>query len=234
QYHRGDDAEVAVIILVYNYKCTVIEALQSVVRQDLHKLAVSVIDDCSDDGSSDEIAKFLASEVPRFTRATIIRHNSNEGLATSRNSGITWSREPYLFMLDADNRIRRPALSRLFTALRCSGADFAYSQTSKFGEKIGIGAADIWSPSRLTSGNYIDAMALIRRGALLAVGGYHVSAAQQGWEDYDLWCRFAERGFQGIFVPELLCEYRVHKMSMLNKETNCSTESLMAEMMLRH
>ena len=29
----------------------------------------------------------------------------------ARNSGIAWSDEPLLFMLDADNRIRPPALA---------------------------------------------------------------------------------------------------------------------------
>jgi glycosyltransferase involved in cell wall biosynthesis len=152
----------------------------------------------------------------------------------SRNSGIVHSTEPYLFMLDADNRLRRPALSRLLDALHHSGADFAYSQLRLFGDEDGIGNADIWEPQRLRTMNYIDAMALIRREALLAARGYSSSAVEQGWEDYDLWCRFAELGFEGVFLPELLCEYRVHSTSMLRNRTNNSHEALKMEMRRRH
>ena len=234
QHHRADDAEIAVIIPLYNYKHTVIETLASVVDQDLEKLSIIVIDDCSTDGGGDEVAKFLKSQIPRFTQAMVIRHSRNQGLAMSRNSGIAWSHEHYIFMIDADNRIRRPALSRLLKAVRKSGADFAYSQTSKFGDEIGVGNADVWDPSRLCTSNYIDAMAVFRRDALVAVGGYHVSAIEQGWEDYDMWLRFAEKGLWGVFLPEMLCEYRVHSSSMLRKYTNGSADLLMAEVLLRH
>jgi hypothetical protein len=77
-------------------------------------------------------------------------------------------------------------------------------------------------------------MALIRRDALLAAGGYSPMAVEQGWEDYDLWCRFAELGFEGVFLPELLCEYRVHGASMLRTRTNNNHSALLAEMWLRH
>lgn len=155
----------------------------------------------------------------------------------ARNSGIAWTSEPFIFMLDADNRIRPPALSRLRAALQYSGASFAYSQLARFGAEVGVGPAapaDIWEPSRLREGNYIDAMALIRRDALGRAGGYRVSAVEEGWEDYDLWCRFAEMGLEGVFIPELLCEYRVHDSSMLRTRTNPNGKELMAEMALRH
>ena len=37
-----------------------------------------------------------------------------------------------------------------------------------------------------------------------------------------------------MFLPELLCEYRVHRASMLRTRTNIHYEALMAEMRLRH
>jgi len=125
-------------------------------------------------------------------------------------------------------------LSRLLDALDHSGADFAYSQLRLFGDEEGIGNADIWEPQRLRAGNYIDAMALIRREALLAAGGFSSMAVEEGWEDYDLWCRFAELGFEGVFLPELLCEYRVHGTSMLRSRTNNHYMALDMEMRLRH
>jgi glycosyltransferase involved in cell wall biosynthesis len=232
--HGEGEAEVSVVIPLYNYADTIGEALESVVAQDLAPLATVVIDDCSTDEGGRQVIAFLESHAARFTMARVVRHRRNQGLSMARNSGIAWSDEPFLFMLDADNRLRPPALSRLLDALHCSGTDFAYSQLRTFGDQEGIGLADIWQPRRLATSNYIDAMALIRREALLAAGGYAVLADDHGWEDYDLWCRFVELGFEGAFLPELLCDYRVHSASMLRSRTNKHHDALMAEMRLRH
>jgi len=228
------EAEVSVVIPLYNYTETIGEALESVVAQDLAPLATVVIDDCSTDDGGQEAIAFLESHATRFTMARVVRHRRNQGLSMARNSGIAWSDEPFLFMLDADNRLRSPALSRLLDALHCSGAAFAYSQLRMFGDEEGIGLADIWQPRRFATSNYIDAMALIRREALVAAGGYAVLADDHGWEDYDLWCRFVELGFEGVFLPELLCDYRVHSASMLRSRTNKHHDALLAEMQLRH
>jgi glycosyltransferase involved in cell wall biosynthesis len=189
---RGSDrSEVAVVIPLYNYAMFIGECLGSVLSQDLQPLSIVVIDDYSSDGGGDIAIELLDQNAGRFRSIRVVRHLHNQGLAMSRNSGIVWSDEPYLFMLDADNRIRRPALSRLLDAVKNAQADFAYSQMQLCGEEEGVGIADIWEPQRLALGNYIDAIALVRRDALLAAGGYAEMAEDPGWEDYDLWCRFA-------------------------------------------
>jgi GT2 family glycosyltransferase len=66
---------------------------------------------------------------------------------------------------------------------------------------------------------YIDAMAMFRRDALLQIGGYDNELSQIGWfgwEDYDMWLRFAQKSYRVGFVPNILCLYRHHQTSMLN------------------
>lgn len=234
EHRRGAGADIVVVIPLYNYERVIVESLASVVAQDIADLSVVVVDDCSTDRGGNLAAAFLEEHAPRFVNTRLVRHRRNQGLSMARNSGVAWSIERYLFFLDADNRIRPPALSRLRAAVDISGAAFAYSQLRLFGEELGVGSADVWEPSRLRDGNYIDAMALIRRDALERAGGYAVLADDHGWEDYDLWCRFAELRLDGVFVPELLCEYRVHSSSMLHTRTNRHGNQLMAEMALRH
>ncbi|HZO82312.1 MAG TPA: glycosyltransferase family A protein [Candidatus Binataceae bacterium] len=226
--------DVAVIIPLFNYGHTILDTLRSVINQDHNQLSITLVDDCSTDDGLEKALAYLKASEARFRRVHVLRHERNQGLSMTRNSGIAWSAEPYLFMLDADNRIRPPALSRLLAALKISGAAFAYSQLTLFGSETGIGVADVWQPSKLLRGNYIDAMALIRRDALVSLGGYETLADDHGWEDYDLWCRFAKRGLSGVFVPELLCDYRVHHSSMLRTRTNRNAAALEAEMLLRH
>jgi glycosyltransferase involved in cell wall biosynthesis len=229
-----DAVQVAVVVPLYNYGRYIEECLGSVVKQDLDPLSLIVIDDCSTDGGGELAVKLLETHGNRFAAARVVRHHRNQGLAMTRNSGIIWTSEPFLFMLDADNRIRPYALSRLLEALLGSGAEFAYSQLYLFGSQNGVANADIWDPQRFRlEGNYIDGMALIRRPALISVAGYRPSAIEEGWEDFDLWCSFAERGYRGVYLPEILCDYRVHDVSM-RARTDLHQRSLALEMVLRH
>jgi glycosyltransferase involved in cell wall biosynthesis len=230
----GDEAQVAVVVPLYNYEKTIAECLDSVAEQDLEHLSVIVVDDASTDRGGKRAATVLAGYQGRFATAKVVSHRRNQGLSMARNSGLLWSSEPYVFMLDADNRLKRPCLSRLVEALETAEAAFAYAQLRLFGEAEGLGLADVWDPSRLREGNYIDAMALIRRDCLIKAGGYATLANEYGWEDYDLWCRFAELGYNGIFLPEILGDYRVHKSSMLRAHTAKNEGVLRAELAMRH
>jgi glycosyltransferase involved in cell wall biosynthesis len=227
-------ADVAVVIPLYNYESFILDCLDSVVQQTLEPLSVMVVDDGSTDEGPNLAADFLRKHADRFSSARIIRHHRNQGLSMARNSGIAWSVEPLLFMLDADNRVRAPALARLKSALEVDEADFSYSQLFFFGDEPGVGVADTWHVDRLRYGNTIDAMAMIRRAALDRVGGYAVLADDHGWEDYDLWCSFFTLGMRGVFLPELLCEYRRHTRSMTHTRSRKNMDSLAAEMALRH
>ena len=231
---RDLEADVAIVIPLYNYECYILDCLKSVLDQTLDRISVVVVDDYSTDAGPDVAADFLGHHASRFCSARVLRHKRNLGLSMSRNSGVVWTGEPLLFMLDPDNRIRPPALTRLKSALNFDSADFSYSQTYIFGDEVGVGPANIWNLDRLRYGNTIDAMALIRRSALLRAGGYAVLANDCGWEDYDLWCRFYKLGLRGVFVPELLCEYRKHRKSMTKVGTTENFDTLVAEMALRY
>jgi hypothetical protein len=92
----GGEAELAVIIPLYNYAGSILEALDSVVEQDLSAFSLVVIDDCSTDEGGEETVRFLEQHASRFTESRLVRHHRNQGLSMARNSGIAWSAEPYL------------------------------------------------------------------------------------------------------------------------------------------
>jgi GT2 family glycosyltransferase len=89
---------------------------------------------------------------------------------------------------------------------------------------VGLRSYYPWRPERLRTGNYIDAMALWRVDVLRRLGGYAVDKRLHGWEDYDLWCRAADAGSRGAFLPEVVARYRVTQHSMLSV-TNISAQT---------
>jgi glycosyltransferase involved in cell wall biosynthesis len=218
-WHNGSGfgAAVTVIVPVYNYADFVGEALESVAAQTLQTIDLVVIDDASPDDSGDMALVWLKQNAGRFNRATLLRHRANAGLGFARNSGFAAAESPFVLPLDADNRLHPEACEKLLAMLADSHAGFAYPAIRQFGLKAETFGTQRYSVLGLQQGNYIDAMALVRKSAWAAAGGYdHV---RYGWEDYDFWCRLAERGHFGLSTPETLADYRVHTQSMLHTTT---------------
>ena len=209
---------VSVLVTVYNYEHAVGEALRSVAASTYTDFEVVVVDDGSHDGSVPAVAQTLA-ELHWVPALQLVRAE-NAGLAAARNLAAERARGELVFVLDADNAVYPHALERLVSALDGDGgADFAYGMLQKVG--AATGAEDLmswlaWDPLRLRYGNYIDAMAMIRRDALLAVGGYTSDFRLYGWEDFALWCAFAQTGRRGVRVPEIVARYVASVHSMIS------------------
>ena len=231
---RSGTAEVTVVIPVFNYADYVIEALASVGAQTVQDIDLVVIDDHSPDDSSLMVEKWAQLNASRFNRLTVLRHRANAGLGFARNVGVAAAETPFVLPLDADNRLRPTACEKLLRRAQVSEAAFAYPAIQQFGDKTDVFGEEAYSVLRLQVGNYIDAMALVRKSAWAAAGGYdHVL---YGWEDFDFWCRLAERGLFGCSVPDVLADYRVHGKSMLHTSTEIhdNRAQLVRDLQARH
>ena len=209
---------VTVALTLYNYAHVVREALASVALSTGVETELVIVDDASTDASADEAERVLRTDFP-WVAARLVKRARNEGLPAARNLAVGHARGEYIFVLDADNAVYPRALERLAQALDDDpGAAFAYGIIEKFDAR---GSFDLvswapWSPERLAYGNYIDAMAMIRRSALERAGGYATDDRLHGLEDLALWCAFAQLGLRGVSVPEILARYRVNRHSMIN------------------
>jgi glycosyltransferase involved in cell wall biosynthesis len=215
---------VSVIVTLYNYAAYIEECLQSVaasVCDDLPGgIEAIVVDDASTDSSIQRVQDFAdQSNLP----IRLVRKPTNTGLADARNVGVSFARAPYVFILDADNYIYPHTLTKLYRALKSSGQAGAYGIIAQFKSANRDGAGLLshsgWDPQRLLLEPYVDAMALLDREKLLAVGGYSTDLIRYGWfgwEDYDLWLKMIQAGHDCQFVPEIVAAYRVHKSSMIN------------------
>ncbi|HEX3360158.1 MAG TPA: glycosyltransferase family 2 protein [Solirubrobacterales bacterium] len=209
---------VSVLLTVYNHADLVAEGIRSVAFGEWDDLELIAVDDASTDDSAAVIEATLA-ELP-WLSAKLVRRSVNSGLpASSRNLAFEHARGELLFILDADNTVLPLGISKLVAAVDADPeAAFAYGIIEKFDitGPIGIESFLDWDPERLRYGNYVDAMALIRRGALDTVGGYSEAPALGGWEDYALWVAMAERDMRAVRIPDFIGRYRVSQYSMLS------------------
>lgn len=230
---RMDASGVTVAVSLYNYARYIGECLDSIAAQDFTDLQLVIVDDASGrDDSLDVAARWMERHRGRFPAGLLLSHEVNRGLAEARNTAFAAAACDAVFVMDADNILFPTCIRKLKRAMDASGADAAYSQLVMFGERNGIGYADYWSQDFLAAGPYIDAMALVRKQAWHDADGYtHLDG---GWEDYDFWCKLAEREAKVCYLPELLCRYRVHGASMLHTDSAGNYERLFNLISLRH
>jgi hypothetical protein len=214
---RIQPPRVSVVLTVFNYAALVGSAIESVLASEFMDYELVIVDDESNDGSGDAIRSAL-SAAPLIP-ATLITRSRNRGLAHARNLGAETATGDLLFILDADNAIYPQTLGRLAQALDDNPeAAFAYGIIEQFAVDGPTSLMSYlgWDPGRLRHGNFIDAMAMVRRSALLEVGGYVTDPRLYGWEDFALWCSFADRGWGGVQVPEIVARYRLALHSMIS------------------
>jgi glycosyltransferase involved in cell wall biosynthesis len=202
---------VSVCIPLYNYARFIEDALDSAQAQTLEELDLCVVDDASTDNSLVVACDWITRHHERFSRVSVLKNRINCGPEIARNNAFQYCRTEFVFPLDADNILYPRCLSRCLSICVDGDSDLAFPIIERFGEENGLMGVTLWDPKPMQPGNLIDTMALIKKSAWRAVGGY--KSVGSGWEDYDFWCKCFEKGFEGIQVPEILARYRVHSAS---------------------
>jgi glycosyltransferase involved in cell wall biosynthesis len=196
---------VAVIVPCFDDGLTLPETLASLKGQEPHELVVV------DDGSTDPTTLRVLEELDRTGTAVVRRENG--GLSAARMSGLAATTAPYVFPLDADDLLGDGALARLADALDADDdAMAAWGDVELFGSvELELRMPRSLDPWLFTYVNEVPGTSLLRRTALEAVGGWRLAG---GYEDWDLWLSFAERGYRGVYVPGRMIRYRQHGSRM--------------------
>lgn len=195
--------KVSVIVTCYNLGQYLDEAVESVLAQTYQDFEILIVDDGSTDPATEAL---LAGYRRPKTRVLRVAHG---GVAAARNAGIANTSSPYMCAMDADDRFDPSYLEKAVPILeRDPSVTFVSCWLRAFGEEEwewkpeGCGLpALLWEDTVLTA-------SLVRREAVVAIGGYDASMPIQGDDDWDLWLTLAERGYRGVILPEVLFHYR--------------------------
>lgn len=91
---------ISIVIPVYNVEDYLRRTLDSVVYQTLQEIEIIVVNDCSPDNSQAIIDEYAR----RYPDKIIpLKHEKNQGLALSRQTGYQHARAPYVMFLDSDD-----------------------------------------------------------------------------------------------------------------------------------
>jgi glycosyltransferase involved in cell wall biosynthesis len=206
----GSTARVTVIVPCYNDGRLALEAIASI--DEAEPVDVILVDDGSTVPETVEILDGFAE-----ARTTILRHEANQGLANTRNTGLRGAKTPYVFPLDSDDLAFPGALAKMADRLDAApDAAVCFGDYLEFGDHEIVRAVPDWlDPFRLAYVNEYPVSSLLRRDVLDAIGGWRKAAP--AYEDWDLWLTLAERGYRGVHLGhgELTFRKRFHGERML-------------------
>jgi glycosyltransferase involved in cell wall biosynthesis len=235
---------VTFVIPCYNHGLFVKDAVASCLRQEDAQVHVVVVDDGSDDSTTAGACDKCAHE-----HVTII-HQPNRGLPAARNRGAQEAKDhgsTFLVFLDADDWVEPTFVRKLHAKFQddaqegekaagngaTGSASHAYCQERLVELGTGVWRVPQWDPITLMVTNLHPVTALVRRDCFEAVGGFD-EAMTEGYEDWDLWLKFAHRGWHGVRVREPLFIWRRHSHKTMVMQVIHNHEVLYQRLMDNH
>jgi len=216
-----DNCLVSVILPTFN-RCQIIEqSINSVLRQTYRNLELIVVNDGSSDGTSKVLERLRVCD----SRLRIIENSPNIGLPSSRNKGVLASRGSLIFFSEDDLLLDDNCVSTLvgsFLSLNdldnnvgaigprlISVPTEANSQqevvfVNPFTKDIRVNfQLDTGQPERVM---FLHSCSLIRRDALLKVGGYERNLYMGSFsrEESDFYFRLRNNSFNLFFEPKAI------------------------------
>lgn len=210
---------IAVVVLNYNKKQDLLEALGSIYESDYPDFTVTVVDNDSSDGSADAVAE-------QFPQADLIRNPVNSGVSKGRNTGWRQAKARYDFdyviFLDDDTVVTRDFLSQLVEAFEAhpeagvlAGKAFTNmdaGQLMSVGIRanlytglvydLGVGEVDHGQYDTPREVDAAGGFAFMVRAELFdRLDAFDERYSPYGWEDVDFSLRARKLGYTVRYVP---------------------------------
>jgi glycosyltransferase involved in cell wall biosynthesis len=197
---------VSVIIPTYNRAHLIGRSIQSVLDQTYRAFEIIVVDDGSTDNTYEMVKRF------NDERIRYIKHDTNKGVASARNTGIKVARGKYIGFHDSDDECLPEKLEKQIGVFETapSQVGVVYTDMLRISED---GKTKYWHSPRVTSNNLIDpntfnyqvgglatGVAIIRKDCFDAIGLFDENLPPL--EDTDLFIRLTKHySFEHIKEP---------------------------------
>lgn len=201
--------KISVIMGAYNCGKYIDEAIESIRKQTVADYDFIICEDGSKDSTLDKLRLWAN----RDSRIKLIVNESNHGLAYSLNRCLEEVNTEYVIRMDGDD-ISYPNRFEVMLKEIEGRPDYAVvgSGCELFDEQGVWGRVcntyDVAKEDAFFQHVPSHATVIMRTDALRDVGGYDTSTDTARAEDYDLWCRFAEKGYRIISISDILYSVR--------------------------
>ena len=215
------EKSVSVIMGVYNQWNR--EALQKAGKSILNQTMTDFEFIIYDDGSDPQVAGYIRELEKLDERIVLIGKEENHGLAFSLNMCIGAAKGKYIARMDADD-VALPQRLRVQYDFMEQHTEYAWCgcNASLFDEN------GVWGERKMpeipTDKDYlpfspfIHPTVMYRRQLFEENEGYHVSKETLRCEDYEIFMRLHQLGYQGYNIQQSLFQYREDKQSFQKRK----------------
>lgn len=210
--------KVSVIIASYNKGDYIKETLNSVINQSYSDIEIILIND----GSTDNSPSICRDFSERDSRIIYISQ-TNQGVIKTRNTGLRIASGDLILPFDADDIMPIDFIKSLVQSAEKNPDITVFSTRLKRLDGSEIILPEIGVPD-IFFRNSISNSSAFRRSALAEVNGYNENMSG-GYEDWDFWLYFLEKGFLATRLNETFYYYRTLENSR-NISANKMKENL--------
>jgi glycosyltransferase involved in cell wall biosynthesis len=229
---------VSFIVPCYKLAHLLTECVQSILRQTYGDFEVLIMDDSSPDNTP-EVAQSFGD--PRVKH---IRNEPNLGHLSNYNKGITLSQGKYIWLISADDYLRRPYVLQRYVECLERHPSVGYVFCPGYGVRDGEETRLLGRYSerrdrdrifrghvllrRLLQSNFVlTPSGIVRRECYERVSLFDLNMPWCG--DWYLWCLFAMYYDVAYFAEPMVCYREHHDLSMTSQLTTAVPDSCAAE-----
>lgn len=224
---------VSVNIITRNNGLFLRQAIQSILNQTYQNLEIIIIDDCSDDETS-EIVMNIKTKIP----IKYFRNNERFGISRSRNLGIEKSQGEYIAVLDGDDFWNDNYKIEKQVEFLDKNTEYALVGTNvikintineKTGNIIYKNTDSGIRTKMLFRNQFTQSSILIRKNI---IKNFQYDNALEVWEDYDLWLRIG-RKYKFANLSDFSTSYRIHKNN-ISKEYKIKGNRILSKILSKN
>lgn len=216
----NQNAEISIIMPVYNAEKYLREAIESILRQTYRNFVLYIINDGSSDNSEEIILSF------KDQRIKYLKNSCNLGIVKTLNKGLEIADTKYIARMDADDICDKRRLETQYNELEKDSDLVLLGTAASLINEDGIIVGKIIPPqddrairtSLLFSNVFIHSSVMIRN-SILKENKWNYDINHKAVEDYGLWTKIADK-YKVKILPLQLMKYRINTegiMANVNK-----------------
>lgn len=133
------EQSIQIIIPVYNAEKYISKCLKSIITQDYNNYSISIIDDCSTDGTIDSIKAFVKENKQFADKFSLLVNSKNVGAVCNQINTIqsTCDDEDIVMLIDGDDwLVNDPNIFNMYNNLFHDGAEYCYGSCWSLADNI--------------------------------------------------------------------------------------------------
>lgn len=207
---------ISVLMTTYNCASFIKQAIKSILNQTFTDFELLVVDDGSDDNTSEIVSSFVDKRI-------LYKKVNHLGRSKVLNYGLSIAKHDLISIMDADDIAHPLRLEKQILKLTGNENDICFTDAAFFkGNRILYTiTTDLESKSvnetLALHGHFINSTFLFNKNHILKFDGYDESL--QVFEDYDLWLRIKNKS-NFIIVKEVLQFQRLREQSLTRTNLN--------------